>query len=184
LGARFLIAFLVTLTATVLLLAGAGYAITRVAVPPPPELFRAIAFEFELAPGWWCELDETEYVCTPPGKPPRPAIAVMAMKQRNAQDNLAAYEAHLRQPRNLEDDKSKPARWSEIRSVGRRVIGHHEWVEGLHRGSEIANYDTYYLATATSYAGILVTLSVHRDYADTYIAQIQKMAGTLNVYQR
>src|SRR4051812_23549286 len=81
--ARFLIAFLTSFVATVAVLAGAGYLVTRVAVPPPRELFRTGAFEFELAPGWWCELDGTEYVCTPPGKPPHLAIAVIAMKERN-----------------------------------------------------------------------------------------------------
>lgn len=183
-GTRFLIAFIVALTATLSLLAGAGYAITRVAVSPSRALFRAAAFEFELAPGWWCELDDTEYVCTPPGQQPWTAIAVMAMKIRNEQDTLAAYEAHLRRPTNIEEDKSKPERWSEVRYVNRRVIGHHEWAESLHRGSEVPNYDTYYLATATSYIAILVTLSAHKDHADKYITEIGNMIGTLNVYQR
>src|SRR4051812_49096404 len=92
---RFLTAFLTCFVATVAILGGAGYLVTRVAVPPPRELFRTGAFEFELAPGWWCELDGTEYVCTPPSKPPHPAIAIIAMKERNGQDNLAAYEKHL-----------------------------------------------------------------------------------------
>ena len=80
-GARFLIALLTAFSATVVVLGGAGYAVSRVAVSPMPDVFRTAAFELELAPGWWCELDGSEYVCSPPGKPPHAAIAVIAMKE-------------------------------------------------------------------------------------------------------
>jgi hypothetical protein len=183
-GARFLTALLIAFVGTVTILGGAGYLVTRVAVSPPRELFRAAAFEFELAPGWWCELDGTEYVCTPPGKPPHAAIAIIAMKERNDQDNLAAYEKHLRQPQRSVDRSNEAVPRSDIRFVQRRIIGAHEWVEALHSGSEIANYDTYYLAATTSYLGILVTMSVHKDHANRFIAQLNDMIKTLTLYQR
>jgi hypothetical protein len=82
----------------------------------------------------------------------------MAMKVRNDEDNLQSYEAFLR--------KTKPDTDGQVRYVKRRKLGAHEWVESLHNGSELKNYDTYYLATNTSYLGILVTMSVEKNEAD------------------
>ena len=59
-----------------------------------------------------------------------------------------------------------------------------EWVEALHSGSEIPNYDTYYFATNTSYLGILVTLSVNRNFSLQYVNRFREMIKTLHVYQR
>src|SRR5262245_9951516 len=97
-GGRFLISLLTAFLLTLAVLGGLGYAVTQTAVPPTRDVFRSAFFEFDLAPGWWCCLDGGEYVCHPPGKPPHDAIAIMAMKERNDEDNLDAYEAHLRQP--------------------------------------------------------------------------------------
>jgi hypothetical protein len=41
----------------------------------------------------------TGWICSPPGKPPYPAIAILAMKERNDQDNLKAYEDQLKHSR-------------------------------------------------------------------------------------
>jgi hypothetical protein len=183
-GARFLIALLTAFSATVVVLGGAGYAVSRVAVSPMPDVFRTAAFELELAPGWWCELDGSEYVCSPPGKPPHAAIAVIAMKERNGEDNLQAYEEHLGQPQKIGDSDKGEGKFSEICYVRRTVIGSHEWVEALHANSELSNFDTYYLGTNTSYLGILVTLSVHKDFSAQYVAQLRNMIKTLKIYQR
>ena len=183
-GARFVMALLVAFLATIIVLGGAGYAVTRIAVSPAPDVFRAAAFEFELAPGWWCELDGSEYVCSPPGNPPYAAIAIIAMKERNDQDNLKAYEDHLRQLQKPCGDSKTEGSPSEMRCVRRRIIGSHEWVEAFLAGPEVANFDTYYLGTNTAYLGILVTLSVHKDYSKQYIDQLNEMIRTLNIYQR
>src|SRR5258708_35352422 len=66
-------------------------------VRQPRDPVRDGSFEFDLAPGGWCGLEETEYVCTPPGEPPHPAIAVIAVKEHSRDDNLQAYEEHLKQ---------------------------------------------------------------------------------------
>jgi hypothetical protein len=184
LGARFLSAFVVVFILTVLLLGGAGYFVTQVAVPPVREMFRTSAFEFELAAGWWCELDRSAYVCTPAGKPPHAAMIVIAVKERNTHDTLAGYEEHLKQPQRANAGSKANAGLSEVRFVRRRALGAREWVEALHTGSEIPDYNTYYLAATTSYVGILVTMSVHKDYADRYIAELIDMMSSLSVYQR
>jgi hypothetical protein len=183
-GRRFFTALAIVFLATAAILGGAGYAVTRLVVPPPRELFRGGFFDFELSPGWWCELDGTEYVCSPPGKPPRAAIVIMAMKERSDKDNLAAYQQHLEQPQPAGAAEKTTGEMSQVRFVRRRVLAGHEWVEALHSGSEIKNYDTYYLGTNTSHLGILVTMSVHKDYAGQYTAQLRDMMGTLNIYQK
>ena len=59
-GSRFLVSLLGTFLATLVILIGAGYVITQMTVRQPRDPFRAGSFEFDLAPGWWCELEETE----------------------------------------------------------------------------------------------------------------------------
>jgi hypothetical protein len=176
---RFLGSALATFLAVVVILAGAGYAAIEMTVRQPRDPFRAGSFEFDLAPGWWCELDGTEYVCIPPVKAPYPAIAIIAIKERNKDDNLQTYEDHLKQSQHLTDGST-----SAVLNVGRVKLGHAEWVESLHRGSEVPNFDTYYLATNNSYLGILVTMSVHKDYEKIYVRQLDEMMSTLNLYQR
>ena len=179
---RFICTFAAAFLATVSILGGAGYAVSRMTFSTPRDVFRAGYFEFELSPGWWCELDGTEYICTPPGKPPHEAIAVIAMKERNKDDTLEAYEAHLKQPQKTGGNDSGAL--SVVKKFGRRTIGDHVWVESLHSGSEIQNFDTYYLGTTTSGLGILVTLSARSDKAEEYIGRINDMVTTLRVYQR
>jgi hypothetical protein len=128
-------------------------------------------------------LDGSEYVCSPPGKPPYAAIAILAMKERSDQDNLKAYEDHLKQPQPIGDPKGGEKKFSEVREIKRSVIGAHEWVEAVHSGSEISNYDTYYFATITSELGILVTLSVNRRFSGQYVDKFKEMIKTLHVYQ-
>jgi hypothetical protein len=182
-GVRFLLALMIAFLVTLVVLGGAGYAVTRIAVAPARDIFRAAAFEFELASGWWCELDGSEYVCSPAGKPPYSAIAVIAMKERNEKDNLKAYEDHLRQLQQSGGSNGE-GKLPEAGSLKRRTIGSQEWVEAGLSGSELPNFETYYLGTNTAYLGILVTLSVHKDYSRRYIAQLNQMIQTLNVYQR
>jgi len=179
-SSRFALSFLGAFLATLFLLGAAGYAITRFSVREPREPYRAGSFEFDLEPGWQCEMDGTEIVCKPPGKAPRGAIAIIALKERSGDDNLELYEAHLRKPQRPNANQ----KLSRIRYVKRRLLGTKEWVESVHEGSELPNYITYYLATTTSLIGILVTMSVHKDHEAEYVRQLDNMMSTLNVYQR
>ncbi len=181
---RFLVVTSITFLITVVVLGGGGYLASQLMVPPMRDVFRTAAFEFDLAPGWWCELDGSEYVCSPPGRPPYAAIAILAIKERNGQDNLKAYEDHLKQPQPIDSGAGGEKKFSEIREIKRSLIGAHEWVEALHSGSEIPNYDTYYFATITSELGILVTLSVNRNSSAQYVDRFKEMIKTLHVYQR
>ena len=181
-GSRFIVSLLTALVLTLLVLGGVYWA-ARLIVATPRDRFLTSYFEFDLAPGWSCELDGTEYVCVPAGKPPFPVIAIIAMKERNDKDRLEEYEAHLRAPQPI-TMKNGETKLSEMREVKRITLGGKQWVESLHAGSELPGYLTYYLATTTSALGILVTMSVHKDSADKYTRQLNDMMSSLTVYQR
>jgi hypothetical protein len=185
-GLPFLTSAIASFLATVAIVTGAGYLLLNIHIPipgPPREVFHAGSFEFDLAPGWWCELDGSEYVCNPPGKPPFSAIAIIAIKERKTDDNLQAYEEHLRQPQRVDNGAGKST-MSVVSYVRRVKLGHTEWVEALHVGSEVPNYNTYYLATNTSHLAILVTMSVYKDHEDVYLRQLTEMISTFNLYER
>ncbi|HXO71411.1 MAG TPA: hypothetical protein VN838_20805 [Bradyrhizobium sp.] len=182
-GARFVISLLTAFAATLSALGGIGWITARLLVDAPREQFLTSYFMFDLAPGWSCEIEETEYVCRPAGAKPYAAIAIIAMKERNNLDRLEDYQAHLQEPRKAVRSGGETV-MSEIRYVRRKSLAGKQWVEGLHAGSEIPGYLTYYLATTTSYLGILVTLSVHKDHADKYMRQLNEMMESLTVYQR
>jgi hypothetical protein len=180
---RFVLSLLSAFVLTLSALGGMGWVTARLMVDAPREQFLTSYFMFDLAPGWSCELEDADYVCQPAGKKPYTAIAVIAMKQRNNKDRLEDYEAHLREPQKVVRSGGETT-MSEIRFVRRKELAGKQWVEGLHAGSEIPNYLTYYLATTTSYLGILVTMSVHKDHVDQYTRELNQMMSSLTVYQR
>ena len=180
---RFWSAFVLSAAATLALLAVAGWSISQILTRPPLEKLRTAAFEMELAKGWSCDLQGTEWVCDPPGAAPRNAIAIMAMKRRGKEDTLDAYEAHLRQPQSTGATGKDGAR-STVEHVGRRRIGGHEWVEALQFSSEVPDYHTYYAATVTSHLGVLVTLSAHDSVFEQRRRELEQMLGSLVIYQR
>jgi hypothetical protein len=182
-GPRFLTSALGSFLLVIAIVGAGGLAAAGMTVKKPREPFRTGSFEFDLAPGWWCELEGHEYVCTPPGKEPYAAIAIMAIKERGKDDNLQAYEDHLNKPIVATDSAGKTITSTLIRE-GQVTLGHAKWIEALHLGSEVPNYNTYYLATNNSYLGILVTMSVHKDSEKDYIRQLNDMMATLNLYQR
>jgi hypothetical protein len=179
---RFWAAFGAALVATLALFAVTGWSISSFVASRPPDKVRTPAFEMSLADGWSCDLDGTEWVCDPPGDPPRDAIAVMAIKYRNKDDTLEAYEAHLRQPQLVESKDGTVT--STVEEVGRRQIGGREWVESLHLSSELKGYVTYYAATITSHLGVLVTLSAEETVIDKRRRELEQMMNSLVIYQR
>ncbi|HEX4408060.1 MAG TPA: hypothetical protein VH206_04725 [Xanthobacteraceae bacterium] len=182
-GVHFLGATLAAFLAVTAVLVAVAYAVVKTTVHKPRDPFRAGSFEFDLAPGWWCEKSGTEIVCNPPGQAPRPAIAIIALKERGSNDNLQDYEDHVKKPVERTDSAGKHGT-STVLFVRRTQLGHAQWVEALHNGSEIPDYFTYYLATNNSYLGILVTMTVHKDFQKTYVRQLNDMMSTLNLYQR
>ena len=177
-NATFLKAFAggVALSATTI--CGLGIGAAWLLVGPAPQRFATAAFSFQLAPGWTCGREATEYVCHL-GQPPFDAIVVMTMKYRSVDDSLAKYEEHLRAPMPAVGREG----YAELISIGRPTIGGSKWVEGILRDSEIHNYDTTYLAGATAEVGILFTLSVHANYRDIRAKDLRQMVQSLVIYQ-
>jgi len=170
-----LIAFALTLAG----MGGVGLVAARFLAPAAPlPRFITDTFEFTLAPAWGCDLDETEYVCWK-GKPPYEAIAIIALKRRGPQDNLAAYEEHLSTPQPRESGQL-----STIRSVKHRTLADYEWIEAVHEASEVRNYVTVYLATATSHVGVVATFSFHRDYEQVVRKEMDVMMSSLKIHQQ
>jgi hypothetical protein len=160
-------------------LGGMGLVAAWFLAPPEPlPRFIADTFQFTLAPAWTCDLEETEYVCWK-GKPPHEAIAIIAMKRRGPEDNLAAYEEHLSRPKPGQDGTL-----STIRSVRRRTIARYEWIEAIHVSSEIRNYITVYLATVTSQVGVVTTFSIHRDHEAAGRREMDIMMSSLKIHQQ
>ena len=140
--------------------------------------FIADAFEFTLAPGWTCDLEETEHVCTN-GKPPNDAIAIIAMKRRGPEDNMAAYEAHLIAPITNQSGKK-----SIVGDVRRRTLGGADWIEAVHDSSEVDGYVTIYLATVTSQVGVVATFSFYRNHEQAVRRDMDSMISTLKIHQQ
>jgi hypothetical protein len=169
------LAFVITLAST----AGIGLVAGRYLAPPAPlPRFIADTFEFTLAPGWVCDLEETEHVCWK-GRPPHEAIAVIAMKRRGPEDNLAAYDKHLRTPKAMESGV-----FSTIRGVERRSLAGYDWIQAIHLSSEVPNYVTIYLATATSQVGLVATFSVHKDHEEEARREMEIMMSSLKIHQQ
>lgn len=165
-------------------LAGAGFAAAPFLVPAPPNVYRTAFFDITLPKGWSCALDGTETVCQSSDPPPHNAIIIAAMKYRNAQrDTLAAYRQHLETPQSqtLEDGTVMTSR---IDHLGAITLEGRSWVDATHFESEIANYETRYLATVTVQLGILITFSAHRSSFEAYQPVFEKAVRSLNVYQR
>lgn len=182
-GSRFLYWLLATYVTALGMLGGIGYAVSRVWVPTPREVFRAAAFEFDLAPGWWCDHFEGEAVCRPPGDVWRQAAIIVTDKLRDIADTLEEYEEHLRQPKTITDRQGEQL-VSHIRHVRRVRIGGREWVNGVHYQSEVPYYVTHYLATNTSHVGVVVTFSVRQEREQQFKGALDRLLETLRTYQR
>jgi hypothetical protein len=160
-------------------IAAIAYGVVELGTTPPPKRFITSTFEFDLAPGWSCALEGTEYICTV-GTRPFEVICVIAMKYRNAQDTLDVYEEHVKQPRPAMGTQTL----SQVLSVERRWLGGHEWVDARHKDSEITGYFTHYLATTTSHLGVLVTFTALESKYEQRKAELDRMIESLTIHQR
>ncbi len=176
---------LLTAFAAAASLALVGFAAAPQLFDPAPNLYRGADMRFELPRGWKCVLEQTEWVCKLEAKSEasRAAVIIFTRQLRNDSDTLDAYEAHLRQPRELKSTDGK-THMSKVIYVHRVKHGPHTWVDGKHLNSEIFNYYTRYLATTTSHTAILVSYSVHRKHAAELEPQLERAFESLKINQR
>lgn len=176
----FLIGFVGAAAATAFIVEGGAWWVARQFVGPPVERFRSGVFEFQLAPGWQCREEGTEFICEK-GKPPYAAIVVLTMKWRGSTDTLAAYRQHLSTPQ----QRSFGGRtWtSTVVNVESRRIGGREWIVGRHFESELRNFYTDYYAALTSHKAVLVTFSVHQSAVAATRPEFRRMVESLLLFQ-
>jgi len=148
------------------------------------KVFQNSYVQFELPDRWECKLEGTEWVCNSLLKDQaREAIFVLTAKEVGPADTLAAYEAHLKQPKTVSGRDGK-ATTSQLKHLQRRRYNGHEWVDSMHLGSEIPQYYTRYLATTKDRLAILVTFSAHQLHYTKYSADILKAIQSLVVKEQ
>lgn len=147
------------------------------------KLFRNGFISFELPEEEWdCHVDNTEWVCrSTDQKQIKETAIVISAKEVGTQDTLEEYEKLLSSPKfsMVEEYKDKP---SKVIYPAKRVrINDHQWIDGLHFGSELGSYYTRYIATTKDGVAILVTLSAAKAYYTKHSKNFFKSVQSLRI---
>lgn len=145
------------------------------------EIFENSYISFELPERWSCEQIDLQWACSPDD--PRnktQAIIVIAAKVAGPEDNLQAFEAHLKRPKMLTTTEGTPVP-SKVMHAKPRRIGNQVWVEGLHLSSEVKDFFTLYLATKIQNLSIMVSFSADRRHAANYNADFARTVRSLKL---
>lgn len=136
--------------------------ITLFAINSHAKLFSNSYVSFELPPRWDCQSEATEWICRSELKSDaQTAIIILTAKEVGPTDSLPQYENYLKSIKSIPGPGGKPMA-SQLKGVKTRKINDHDWVDGLHLGSEISTYYTRYLATTKQSIAVLVTFSAHK----------------------
>lgn len=140
--------------------------------------------EFELPPGWQCNLEVAEWVCqsADPVKK-KEAIIVLAAKLKGDQDSLDQYLTYLKATKSFTSVTSKAMK-SEPKYAKTVNVNGHPWVDALHLESEIPGFFTRYFATVKDDIGVLVTYSVAKSKYPDYRKDFDNMINTLKVFRK
>ena len=144
-------------------------------------LFRNAYVSFELPPNWSCNLEGTEWVCISQfSQKSKEAIIILTAKEVGPTDTFQTYTTHLKTPRTIPGPNGKPVT-SKVYHVTPRQISNHQWIDGMHLGSEVGSYYTRYLATIKERIAILVTFSAHQTHYTKYSNDFLKAITSLRV---
>jgi hypothetical protein len=140
--------------------------------------------EFELPPGWQCNLEVAEWVCqsADPVKK-REAIIVLAAKLKGDQDSLDQYLTYLKATKTFTSVAGRSMK-SEPKYAKTVNVNGHPWVDALHLESEIPGFFTRYFATIQDDIGVLVTYSVAKPKYQDYLKDFDNMVNTLKVFRK
>lgn len=140
--------------------------------------------EFELPPGWTCNLEVAEWVCqsADPVKK-KEAIIVLAAKLKGDQDSLDQYLTYLKSTKTFTSVSGKSMK-SEPKYAKTLSVNGHPWVDALHLESEIPGFFTRYFATVKDDIGVLVTYSVAKSKYQDYLKDFDNMVNTLKVFRK
>jgi len=163
-------------------LSGLGLLVAQWVVPPPPHYYRTAYLEFALPAGWTSDREGAETVCMPPGKAPHKALIIMAVKPRSPRDRRDDYYEHLGKAKTLSLPDGKQVT-SEVIHFRKVRIGGYEWVDALHRNSEVPGYSTRYLATVTSHLALAVTFTAAHGSYEAMNREFEKSIRSLRIFQ-
>lgn len=140
--------------------------------------------EFELPPGWTCNLEVAEWVCqsADPAKK-KEAIIVLAAKLKGDQDSLDQYLTYLKSTKTFTSVAGKSMK-SEPKYAKTVNVNGHPWVDALHLESEIPGFFTRYFATVKDDIGVLVTYSIAKAKYSDYLKDFDNMVNTLKVFRK
>lgn len=140
--------------------------------------------EFELPPGWGCNLEGAEWVCQSTNEAKKKeAIIVLAAKLKGDQDSIDQYLSYLKATKTYTSVAGKPMK-SEPKYAKTLNLNGHAWVDALHLESEIPGFYTRYLATVKDDIGVLVTYSISKAKYQEYLQDFENMVRTLKVFRK
>ncbi len=139
--------------------------------------------EFELPPGWQCQIEGSEWVCqSDDANRKKEAIIILAAKKRGKQDNLQGYKQYLEQTKTYKLPGGKIQK-SEMRYAKMNTVNGQSWVDSLHLASEIPGFFTRYLATVKSDIGVAVTFSVTKSLYSAYKGIFDNVIASMRVFR-
>lgn len=145
------------------------------------KVFRNAYIAFEMPDDWNCTLEQTEWVCRSNKEPDsKEAIIILTAKEVGPTDSFPLYESHLNNP--IAAGGPSQANQSKLVYKAKKVpINNHDWLDGLHESSEVANYYTRYLATIKNRIAVLVTFSAHKKFYTKYSTMFHKAIMSMNI---
>ncbi len=157
-----------------------GVAILWLALPAlaAPQVFGPVTFQ--LPNGWGCQVKDNNLICldnSPTSE--KNAALILNYKYKTPEDMLTVYRDQLARPRPLQDgDTTKPSIPQGLRDV---VINGVTWIEGIHLGSEMADYYTLYYVTVVDPFAILLSLSIEKNAYKERIAVLKDAIFSLKI---
>lgn len=145
------------------------------------KVFRNAYIAFEMPDDWNCNLEQTEWVCRSSKEPDlKEAIIILAAKEVGPTDSYQMYETHLNNP--ISAMTTAKGSQSQLVYKAKYVsINNHQWLDGLHNGSEVPNYFTRYLATIKNRIAVLVTFSAHKNFYAKYSSMFHNAIMSMNI---
>lgn len=145
------------------------------------KVFRNAYIAFEMPDDWNCTLEQTEWVCRSQKAPDsKEAIIILTAKEVGPTDSFQLYENHLNSP--ISTGGTAQANQSKLVYKAKKVlINNHQWLDGLHNSSEVANYYTRYLATIKNRIAVLVTFSAHTKFYAKYSTMFHTAIMSMNI---